>query len=93
MLGATGAPAGTLTLNAATVAVASQAALTDIAAAADVSARNSRLAVNDGAVSDQGYLTAGAMRFSVGRGSTSRTAARARRCSPPAAVLRLAMAA
>ncbi|WP_299425492.1 hypothetical protein [Sphingomonas bacterium] len=68
LLSTTGAPAGTLTLNAATVAVASQAALTDIAAATDVSARNARLAVNDGPVNDQGYLTAGAMRFSVTAG-------------------------
>ena len=68
LTGPTGAPAGTLRLNAATVAVASQAALTDIAAAADVSTRNARLGVNDGAVNDAGYLIAGAMRFTVTTG-------------------------
>jgi hypothetical protein len=68
MIGSTGAPAGSLTLNAATVAVASQTALTDIAAEPDVSNRNARLGVNDGPVNDQGYLTAGAMRFGVSSG-------------------------
>lgn len=68
LLGTTGAPAGTLALNAATVAVASQSALTDIAAATDVDTRNARLAVNDGPANDQGYLTAGTMRFAVSTG-------------------------
>ncbi|THD37684.1 MAG: hypothetical protein E7773_01455 [Sphingomonas sp.] len=68
MVGATGAPAGTLTLNAATVAVGSQAALTDIAAEPDVTTRNARLGINDGPVNDQGYLTAGTLRLSVSAG-------------------------
>ncbi|MDB5738139.1 MAG: putative outer rane autotransporter, partial [Sphingomonas bacterium] len=63
-----GAAAGTLTLGADRIYVASQNAINDLATAADVTAKEARLATNDGAVKDVGYLVAGKMNFSVGRG-------------------------
>ncbi len=65
---ATGAPAGTLDLDARTVRVASAGALADLATLATPAERVARLAQNDGNTSDIGWISANTIRFAYPAG-------------------------
>lgn len=60
---ASGAPGGTLDLDARIVRVASASALANLANLATPTSREARLSLNDGNVSDAGWLTANTIRF------------------------------
>ncbi|WP_404713038.1 hypothetical protein [Sphingomonas sp. MMS24-J13] len=60
-----GTATGDLMLAAQRIIVASQSALTDLASISGTDARSSRLATNDGPVTDQGYLAANRLAFRI----------------------------
>jgi hypothetical protein len=65
LTGSTGAPAGSVDLAAGRILVASQRALADLDAISGTDARSTRLATNDGPVTDQGYVAADHVTFRI----------------------------